>query len=132
MPNEKVAKLKNLFCDNGHPSHLVNCVIENMLTKHKSRIASEDEQHQVFICVPLIGGMSLEFGKSIRDTGRISYPLTSMCVVFSTAHAFSSRAKDVLPSKLKHRLVYEANAVVGRLTRQNDPTLSRETKTTQP
>ena len=107
---DEIAKLKELFANNGYPAQIVERTISDTIAKHESKAAdsanSKEETTRVFLRLPWLGNVSNQYRKQISETMMGCYPQVKPQVVFTTRPAFNGRTKDVLPTTAKSYVVY--------------------------
>ena len=111
LPDE-VAKLKELFANNGYPTQIVERTISDTIAKHESKAADcvnvkeEPDRDRVFLRLPWLGNVSNRYRKQVTETVMDCYPQVKPQVVFTTRPAFNGRTKDVLPTTSRSFVVY--------------------------
>ena len=109
---DEVTCLKNIFCDNGYPTHIVDRVIRQGLAKAVNEtppalVDGETEvPKEIYIRLPWIGPHSTTFRREIRQAIDKGFSNVKTMVLFTTQRAFSGRVKDVLPVTSQSSIVY--------------------------
>ena len=109
---EELAHLKVIFVDNGYPTYIADRIIKQLTCSktallHGCNDEVDTEMKPAFIKLPWIGNSSNTFGIEIRQAIVKGFPHAQLKVVFTTAKAFSGRAKDFLPTTSQSSVVYE-------------------------
>ena len=109
--SDEVAKLKEIFLKNGYPSQLVERLIKRTIERGKGppvvTEAAQVDEHFVHIRLPWIGQRSTDFRRDLHHAVQRGFPSAVLRVIFTTARAFSGKAKDVLPDTSKSSIIYE-------------------------
>ena len=111
---DEVTCLKNIFCDNGYPTHIVDRVIRQGLAKaaNETPPAPVDGETEVpkeiymYIRLSWIGPHSTTFRREIRQAIDKEFSNVKTMVLFTTQRAFSGRVKDVLLVTSQSSMVY--------------------------
>ena len=113
----EIQTLKELFVNNGYPSQLVDRIVGQVLKQDgmkKGELELESDLHFALMRLPWIGPASNQFQRDIIQSVEKSFLNTSVRLSFSSTHAFSGKAKDVLSLNAKSNVVYEYRCCCGR------------------
>ena len=114
MLEAEVAKLMDIFVKNGYPAHIVDRTIRQVLqTSSTVRDRKEEGQQCASLRLPWIGHESIKFRREFHETVQRAFPGVKSRMTFTTQHAFSGKAKDVLPATDQSLLVYEYTCCCG-------------------
>ena len=107
MLEAEVAKLTDIFVKNGYPAHIVDRTIRQVLQTSSTVRNKEEGQQCASLKLPWIGHESVKLRREFHETVRRAFPGVKARMTFTTQHAFSGKAKDVLPATDQSLLVYE-------------------------
>ena len=114
MLEADVAKLTDIFVENGYPAHIVDRTIRQVLqTSSTVRGKKEEGQQCPSLRLPWIGHESVKFRREFHETVRRAFPGVKSRMTFTTQHAFSGKAKDFLPATDQGLLAYEYRCCCG-------------------
>ena len=110
----ELAKLREIFLDNGYPGYLVERIIKAPESRKAPSIAMNVPLKPVIVTLPWIGRISSSFSHEIRTAITSGFAAAKPQVVFTTNKAFSGRQKDVLPTTSQSSIVYKFTCRCGR------------------
>ena len=103
---EELAKLKNIFLQNGYPERVIERTISDKLASGDRPPEMGPKRCPVFIRLPWVGAPSVCFEKRIRVATSKCFPQANPRVIFTTRAMLPFASKDVLPTLSASNVIY--------------------------
>ena len=105
--DSEIARLRDLFRQNGYPDHVVNRCIDKKLSTWPSEKVFGPKKYPVCIRLPYIGDVSFRFEGQIGKAIDRCHSTDDSTIIFESHRTLPKVQKDVIPAIHLSNVVYE-------------------------
>ena len=105
--DSELGKIGSILLENGCPEHAINSAFKRKLQQLNSNPVHTVEKYPVYLHIPWIGNVSINFEKQITSVMKRCFFSIEPRVIFNTRQLLPASKNDVLPSHHHSNVIYQ-------------------------